>query len=211
MLDGAPPDAPWTGTVRREATDLARRLGKDLAALGLDGPAGGAAGGAAGAIAALPPDQQQAAIRSMVAGLAARLEANPANPDGWARLARSYQVLGEGERALAAFGRAADAAPDRIDLLLAHAHALHPPGSEGEPPEAFYRRMAQVLALRPDHPEALWFMGQQARAGGDAARAIALWTKLLDLLPPSPDSADADPRRVIERAIADAKAALPPQ
>ena len=38
---------------------------------------------------------QQAFIRSMVAGLAARLKASPDDPPGWARLIRSYGVLGD--------------------------------------------------------------------------------------------------------------------
>lgn len=45
---------------------------------------------------AAPP--QMDAIRGMVAGLAARLEANPEDPEGWVRLVRSYAVLGEAAR-----------------------------------------------------------------------------------------------------------------
>jgi cytochrome c-type biogenesis protein CcmH len=35
------------------------------------------------------------AIRGMVDGLAARLKAQPDDPDGWVRLVRAYAVLGE--------------------------------------------------------------------------------------------------------------------
>ena len=38
------------------------------------------------------------AIRGMVAGLAARLQANPNDPQGWIRLVRAYAVLGETQR-----------------------------------------------------------------------------------------------------------------
>jgi cytochrome c-type biogenesis protein CcmH len=38
-------------------------------------------------------------IRGMVAQLAERLEADPADPDGWLRLARAYGVLGETDKA----------------------------------------------------------------------------------------------------------------
>ena len=38
---------------------------------------------------------QLGAIRGMVAGLAARLQASPKDPDGWVRLVRAYAVLGE--------------------------------------------------------------------------------------------------------------------
>ncbi len=56
-------------------------------------------------IAQMPADEQMAMIRSMVVGLAARLEAEPDDPDGWLRLARSYEVLGQMDQALAAYRR----------------------------------------------------------------------------------------------------------
>jgi cytochrome c-type biogenesis protein CcmH len=53
-----------------------------------------------------PPRQHEAAIRSMVDGLAHRLESSPRDLDGWTRLMRSRVVLGEREVAAAAFHRA---------------------------------------------------------------------------------------------------------
>jgi len=53
---------------------------------------------------AAPPAQPQ--IEAMVAGLAARLEAQPNDPEGWVRLVRSYAVLGDGVRRDAALKRA---------------------------------------------------------------------------------------------------------
>jgi cytochrome c-type biogenesis protein CcmH len=49
-------------------------------------------------------------IRTMVERLAARLEANPDDADGWQRLARAYAVLGDTQKAEAATARAAEAA-----------------------------------------------------------------------------------------------------
>jgi cytochrome c-type biogenesis protein CcmH len=46
-------------------------------------------------------------IRGMVDRLAARLEQNPNDKEGWARLARAYDVLGETDKAAAARARAA--------------------------------------------------------------------------------------------------------
>lgn len=40
-------------------------------------------------------DSQMAAVEGMVASLAARLETNPADSEGWVRLVRSYAVLGD--------------------------------------------------------------------------------------------------------------------
>lgn len=55
-----------------------------------------------------PPsqDDQEHLIQEMVAGLAAKLEENPNNPDGWTMLVRSYATLGQTEKAKAAFARA---------------------------------------------------------------------------------------------------------
>lgn len=47
------------------------------------------------AAAQVPQGQQADFIRSMVSTLAARLEQNPDDPEGWARLVRSYGVLGD--------------------------------------------------------------------------------------------------------------------
>lgn len=71
-----------------------------------------------------PPGADQAAmIRGMVDGLAARLEQAPDDPQGWARLVRSYAVLGdtaERDRALAA---ARARYRDRPEILQALAEA----------------------------------------------------------------------------------------
>lgn len=48
-----------------------------------------------------PPD-----ISAMVAGLAARLQTNPNDPEGWQRLVRAYAVLGDTEKAKAALADA---------------------------------------------------------------------------------------------------------
>ena len=45
-------------------------------------------------------------IAGMVAGLAAKLEDNPNNPDGWVMLVRSYRVMGDAEKAEDAFAKA---------------------------------------------------------------------------------------------------------
>lgn len=52
------------------------------------------------------------AIQSMVDGLAARLEADPNDLDGWTRLIRSYHVLGREAEAAAALDAASAAFPD---------------------------------------------------------------------------------------------------
>jgi cytochrome c-type biogenesis protein CcmH/NrfG len=55
---------------------------------------------------AMPAGERDAAIRSMVDGLALRLESSPRDVDGWIQLMRSRVVLGEGEVAATAFRKA---------------------------------------------------------------------------------------------------------
>lgn len=120
LLDGAPADAPWAEFIRSELV----RVGA--------GPGGGAGGGrdkgpSEDQIAAakdLSPEQRVAIIKGMVERLAERLGKDGSDIEGWLRLVRSYMVLGERERALAAAGdarRALAAEPDklkRIDELV---------------------------------------------------------------------------------------------
>ncbi|UVF18223.1 c-type cytochrome biogenesis protein CcmI [Microvirga terrae] len=86
LLASSPADAPWVEAVRQELASL-------------DAPAGQAADNRIG------PE----AIAGMVAGLASRLEAQGGSAEEWARLMRSYTVLGQRDKALAAARRAREA------------------------------------------------------------------------------------------------------
>lgn len=61
---------------------------------------------------AMSPGERDAAIRSMVDGLADRLESHPRDVEGWTRLMRSRVVLGESEVAAAAFRKALEVFKD---------------------------------------------------------------------------------------------------
>lgn len=70
------------------------------------------------AIMEMDESEQQELIRQMVAQLAAKQEENPTNIQGWLQLSRSYLMLGEREKAIAAMQAAADNAPaDQKDIL----------------------------------------------------------------------------------------------
>jgi cytochrome c-type biogenesis protein CcmH len=60
----------------------------------------------------MAPAERQAMIRSMVDRLAERLEKNPRDPEGWIRLARARQVLGDAAAAKTAMRRAIAANAD---------------------------------------------------------------------------------------------------
>lgn len=63
--------------------------------------------------------QMQTAIRGMVENLAARLAANPEDPEGWVRLVRSYSVLGETTRRDEALATASERFKDKPEVLSA--------------------------------------------------------------------------------------------
>jgi cytochrome c-type biogenesis protein CcmH len=95
-----------------------------------------AAGGPLQAQAPPPPPQAgegigaSTFIRAMVASLAAKLNAHPDDPEGWARLVRSYGVLHDAPAqadALARARRQFAARPDALKPIEAEA-AAHPAG-----------------------------------------------------------------------------------
>ncbi|ATQ42149.1 c-type cytochrome biogenesis protein CcmI [Caulobacter mirabilis] len=67
------------------------------------------------------------AIRGMVEGLAARLEAEPNDPQGWVRLVRAWSVLGETGKRDAARARAKTLFNDDPDVLRALDQAAEAP------------------------------------------------------------------------------------
>ncbi len=88
LLADSPADAPWRTAVEKQITDVKTAMAKPSIAK-QPGPTQDEIN-AAGAMSA---GDQQAMIRGMVDGLAAKLEADPRNLDGWLRLIRARVVL----------------------------------------------------------------------------------------------------------------------
>ena len=136
------------------------------------------------AAAQMSEGDRQSMIAGMVAGLADRLEnEEPENTRGWLRLARAYNVLGRTDDALAAFGRAVSTAPDDLDVLGGYAEALQTAGEADPVSDRFAGLLRKILAIAPDHRQALWFLGVYAAQSGDNAQARAYWEQLRKLLP----------------------------
>ncbi len=101
--------APWLDLVRRQIDSTAEEAGVDPASIKPTAEALELAKSLAKLETAAPmPDRQQIeAIRAMVEKLAAKLADRPDDAEGWSRLARAYEALGETEKALQARKRAA--------------------------------------------------------------------------------------------------------
>lgn len=97
----SPANAPWMGLVNER---LAAVGGSPAAPLAPFAAAPGSETGAA--LAALPEADRLAAIGGMVEGLAMRLKEDGGTAEEWVRLLRSYAVMGDREKAQAAFADA---------------------------------------------------------------------------------------------------------
>ena len=124
---------------------------------------------------------------SMVAGLAARLEKQPEDSQGWLMLGRSYKYLEDFPRAVAAFEHAYRLIGDKPEIMLLYADALAYVNNEelvGKPAELVFK----ALAIEPDNVTGLWLAGMAKAQTGEFVAAMALWKKLETLLPPGSEA-----------------------
>ena len=109
LVAKASPDAPWLPAVRQALT----RVGGEQAA---PGPSAEDVAVAAN----MPPAEREQMVRAMVDRLAARLQDDGSDVDGWLRLMRAHLVLGERDKARAAAAdarRALKDAPDKLQRI----------------------------------------------------------------------------------------------
>lgn len=158
------------------------------------------------AATANPHDGNSAQVGDMVAKLAARLEQEPENVEGWVVLARTYYVMKRFPEAARAFEKAVALAPDVPDLLADYADTLGAAQGgnlQGKPTELVQR----ALRIDPTHWKALALAGTAAFAQKDYRKAVEHWERLKPTVPPGSDIA-----RSIDASIAEARqlGGLPP-
>lgn len=144
------------------------------------------------------PDNAQ--ILQMVERLATRLKSNPNDLEGWARLARSYKVLGrmqEAQEAYAKAGNVVDRSPDMLTDYADLMATLAGGNLEGRP----LKLVDQALGLQPRHPMALMLSGTAAYRRGEFALAIQQWEKLESVVQPGSSEA-----QWVAKSLADARA-----
>jgi cytochrome c-type biogenesis protein CcmH len=142
----------------------------------------------------LPPE-----VMKMVKQLEDKLKADPDNLDGWKRLARSYQVMGQMVPAREALANAYRLAPKDVDVLAQYAaisYATDPGNTEGKAAELFNR----LHELQPTNPSALWFKGIASFQKTDYKQAISYWQATLEQLP-----SDSPARTEVQQGIEEAR------
>jgi cytochrome c-type biogenesis protein CcmH len=194
------PGSPWLAMLREHISAFASQGGFDAATITPQPPAIDAlnaslaamseAQGAPIADAPMSPpaagngSENSTMIDAMVARLAARLEANPNDPDGWQRLARSYNVLGEHQKARQAIDHAIALKPSDVGLRFALAEIQKAAaGNSPEPPADYVATMREILKLDPENAIALFHVGAAEERAGHLATARTMWERARIALP----------------------------
>ena len=185
LLSISTADAPWLPIVRANIAQAAEAGGIALP------PANGPDADSIAAAADMTANDRQAMILSMVESLRDRLDETPDDTEGWLRLARAYDVLGDRAAAFTALARATDSAPD--DASLAYQFLERTIGIELS---ATQLSMAQTVIARlaendTSGPQYLFFRGHIAKLSGDPDTARSVWTDLLGTMPAESEMAAA--------------------
>jgi cytochrome c-type biogenesis protein CcmH len=118
LIAAAGDQEPWKSLLAERSKGVAAKLGggqpagvpaaqnKEAATTEPGAAPGTIPGPGAVSPEAMSPAQQQAFIEQMVSGLAARLQSNGKDLEGWMRLVRAYTVLGRGKDASTALASA---------------------------------------------------------------------------------------------------------
>ncbi|HYF86270.1 c-type cytochrome biogenesis protein CcmI [Azospirillum sp.] len=196
LMAESPADAPWVPVLRDQIREAAIALDLDPTKVtpqplpAEQKPAGPMAQGQPGQNGQASEGQSQdEMIRGMVASLAAKLDADPSDVEGWLKLARSYGVLGEPDKALEAARKARERAPDRADVQVVYANAVLQTQPRNETPKPLPEEATSALRLalkaEPENKDALWLLGLDAMMSGRRDEAAAHWGKLIAQFKPS--------------------------
>jgi cytochrome c-type biogenesis protein CcmH len=206
VLEESPPASGKAAIDTRSGAITAAALGASVPVLavaaylawgGLDAfsphPGGGAATAADG-----QHDLSPAKVEEMVGRLAARLEQEPGNAEGWVVLARTYTSMNRFPEAAKAYERAVALLPGDAGLLADYADALGAMqnGLAGKPTQI----IEQALKADPTQWKALALAGTAAFDRKEFAAAVAYWERLKATVPPSAPIAKS-----IDDSIAEAR------
>lgn len=132
-------------------------------------------------------DFSQQDIDKMVSNLAAQMEKEPDNLQGWVMLARSYKVMRRVPEAERAYEKALPLVEQDPQLLADYADLLASKSGDlaGRPEQL----ITKALALDPNHLQSLWLAGSAEFNRADYAKAIQHWQHAQRQLPPESEDA----------------------
>ena len=201
LLTDSPYDAPWVPVVRQRMAETAKAAGLPVpeapaAPVPSEGTtkapaAPGPSSDDVAAAAQMTPEQRTEMIHSMVERLATRLQEQPNDLDGWLRLGRAYQVLGDNDKAADAYDHAAKLKPDDPSILARKVDAMLGNKPATEPiPDSAMETLKRLEALDPREPRALWYLGLAAAQAHRTDEAKSYWQRLLKVLPADSEEHD---------------------
>lgn len=148
---------------------------------------------------AQPERFSQEGIENMVKALAARLEKDPNDAQGWTMLGRSYTSMERYAEASNAYAKATALDSQNSALWVDYADTLAMASGErlaGKPVELINK----ALALDPNNHKALALAGSAAFEMENYSQAVAYWKRLQQLLP-----ADSEMMRSVSAGIEQAQ------
>ncbi len=191
----SPKNAPWMPTVRQQMDAVFKKSGiirsaikpsaeaLDIAATMDLSPRPGPTADDVAAARQMSAEDQTDMIDNMVKRLAGKLESNPNDPEGWARLGRSYQTLNRYEESKKAFQNAYRQAPENMDIALAYGEVLViiDQGYVNPTARALFEK---VLSTDSENTKARFYFGMAlAETKEGLPRALEIWEALLKDLP----------------------------
>ena len=120
-------------------------------------------------------------VEAMAAKLAAKLDKDPDNPEGWVMLARTYYALNRHADAASAFERAVALVPDNADILADYADSVG--AAQGGVRGKALELVERALKADPTHWKALALAGTAAFDRKDYKQAVAYWERMKATVP----------------------------
>ena len=117
-------------------------------------------------------------FRDMTAKLAARMQKNPGDAEGWKMLGRAYRAMEQFGEANNAYGKAVELRPQDAELLADYAESLALAAGRsltGEPT----RLLDRALKLEPRNTKVLTLSGSAAFERKDYKAAISYWETVI--------------------------------
>ena len=151
---------------------------------------------------ASPTDNPQLSMQDAIAQLEARLAQNPNDVDGQMLYARSQVSLKNYDKAVIAYRKSNELAPNEATILTELAEAIALANNSrsflGEPEQL----LAQAYALDPSNQKAMWLLGITFYEKKDFNRTNELWSTLYDSI------SDEGAKQQLAQQLVDVRAKL---